>query len=181
MRTTISLLVFAVVLSVAHAAGENVDPVQQIKTGYEKKSSSINKKYDTYLKPIIVNYNEQVYALEKQLQKMGDPEGAAVVHKERQRFLSSMKIGDSVIVKSPAELKTLQTEYNEKFKEIDEKKQEELSFLFSQCILLLESLEKKYTKTGKVDEARLVEKEIDKFKKEMASKVDKKPPLKSLK
>lgn len=121
-------------------------------------------------------YTTELSMLQTGMQKKGDYEGWSAVRDEMLRVEENPAIPDETIASSPQELSALQRKFRESHAKVLAERKKDITVFTQRYIEKLESLQKKMTMQGKMNEAAVVNAEIRKIKTNLESESAEIPP-----
>lgn len=129
--------------------GSYIKSLQKLTTSYKEKKEVLPNQYVKALK-----------AIQQKKQKTGDLEGWTLIEHELRRFEESRSVLKNAVVEEPAELKTLQVQYQNAIAKYDMASQKKILALNRKYISYLTTLKNNLMVERKIEDARLVNDEI---------------------
>lgn len=127
---------------------------------YQASLAAIRKDFAQVTESWPQEYLRSLRTLMEKLQKAGDYEGWEAVTGELQRFVEGRKIDDSDIVQEPAELRSLQQEYQAALRQYSIDRNRKILTLTKKYINDLTAMQKELTKAGQMAAASAINAEI---------------------
>lgn len=154
----LAALLFAPSFAIAETAQH---PAPTEKALYETRLQEIEEQYANSITNLATKYTQALEKSAAELQKKGDLDGLLAMKKEIARFKSVGKVPESSPADAPATVKNYQKIYREASAEAVATRHESVTKLTASYQTHLESLQKKLTQEGKIEEAILIKKEAD--------------------
>jgi len=157
-------MALAVVLCALAAQGNEIGEFRSAKVTYCRKLTDIYEQRRESLLRTLQDYVTSLRDMEQEYQEEGDLDNLLRVRKERNRFTGNTRPGSIKIVTKPLRLSRLQDEYLRKNRELKEAKSGEMADLVDNHVRHLATLKESLTRSGKIGEAILVSRELERIK-----------------
>jgi len=159
------LLVFAAALAIAGARSSPCQAptqtqIEQLRSIYEKNTSTILKKHDDALGEWPKAYVLDLKSLQKRAQTAGDLESWMAIQSELERFEKERLVRAASLVKEPAPLLELQQKYVDSDIKIEKARSDELAAMTEKYLAALVRLQANLTKAGQIQDALKVNEEV---------------------
>lgn len=149
--------------AVAPAAGtplDNAPPLDHpIRKELEEHAKKMIEQYRKEVNQLCISYISALSAIEERAKQAADLKLVVDVKTEKDRFAESKSIPDTALA-SNAEVKKMQTQFQTKKQAMQKQLSEQLSKLAQSYLSGLKALQDEYTKSGKIDDALKVNREI---------------------
>jgi hypothetical protein len=150
----------AAVAPAADTPLDNAPPLEHpIRSELDQHTSKMIEQYRKEVNQLCISYISALSAIEDRAKQAADLKLVVDVKTEKDRFAESKSIPDTALA-SNAEIKKMQTLFQTKKQAMQKQLSEQLSKLAQSYLSGLKTLQDEYTKSGKIDDALKVNREI---------------------
>ncbi len=146
--------------------------MQELAKVYREHTGEIGARYREAIKGFPRQYESDLRGLMARYQREGNLDGVLNVAREQKRFAEAMQgerdpfemtpeMPDSALVREPAELRRLQEQYVQRFKDAAAERQKAVNDLTAKYLSRLEALQRELTRAGRIREAIIVKREVN--------------------
>lgn len=144
---------------------------------YRERVGEITTRYRETVQGLPRQFEQDLVALLARFQKSGDLDGVLATAKEQKRFSEAMRQEDrdpfeltpempaAAVVAQPAELRILQEQYLQKFKDAATVRQKDIGEVTSKYLARLDAIQRDLTRANRIRDAVAVKREADRLNK----------------